>query len=75
MRRVGASILILLAGCAGEEREDPGAEDDGGGLTTPSSITDSGMDTLDPTGEDDETGELKLDVKKEVEMNTSGSDA
>jgi len=62
MRRAGASILILLAGCALEEREDPGAEDDGGGLTTPSSITHSGSDTVEPDDEDDETGEIKLDV-------------
>lgn len=62
MPRVGASILILLVGCAAEEREDTGAVDDGGGLTTPSSVSDSGIDTLDPMDEDDETGEIKLDV-------------
>ncbi|MBV1857741.1 MAG: choice-of-anchor L domain-containing protein [Nannocystaceae bacterium] len=62
MRRVGASILMLLAGCALEEREDPGLVDNGGGLTTPGTATDGGIDTLDATEEDDETGDIKLDV-------------
>lgn len=64
MARVAASILILLAGCAGEEREDSGAVDDGGGLTTPSSASIGESDPMDPSDEDDdgETGDIKLDV-------------
>jgi len=62
MTRVGASILVLLVGCALEEREDSSTGEDAGGLTATATASETGIDTLDPSEGMGETGEIKLDL-------------